>query len=244
MSTGIDLMPDRICSFCGVNESKITGAGFCAKTTEGDGKHYFMIKVNTQVSNWAKIKDSYMISPIYGGNGRVLVQEDPFKSRYECSECGGSGHTDKICPDCDGTKIKEKEGTGTLVKGKMQYEIIKYECTSCKPTGANIINRAYGYVLCPKCDGKQGLIITPEDSQKNATTGNILAISNRDILEVKTGDKVIFTNYSGSPFKIADVELRIIIERDLLGIVKFLKKGVDSMNEGTFADIANAGLVR
>lgn len=183
-----------------------------------------------EVLNWAKIKDSYLISPIYGGNGRVLVQEDPFKSKYDCSKCDGKKHNDVVCTYCDGTKFdKGREDRGMCRDCAVQTEI-----------GL----KSLGYVPCDQCKGQGGLIVTPEDSQKNATTGNILAISNRDILEVKTGDKVIFTNYSGSPFKIADVELRIIIERDLLGIVKFLKKGVDSMNEGTFADIANAGLVR
>lgn len=194
----------------------------------------FSMKINNQIPildpQWAKIKDSYMISPIYGGNGRVLVQEDPFKSKYDCTKCDGKKHLGVKCTYCDGTKYdKGREDRG--------------RCRDCEVL-TELGMRSLGFVPCDQCKGQGGLIVTPEDSQKNATTGNVLAISNRDILEIKTGDKVIFTNYSGSPFKIAEVELRIIIERDLLGIVKMLKKGVDSMNEGTFADIANAGLVR
>ena len=56
-------------------------------------------------------------------------------------------------------------------------------------------------------------------------------------------DKVMFTNYSGSPFKFMDIDFRIIQEKDLLCIVKKLKAdaSTDSLKEGTFADLENTG---
>jgi co-chaperonin GroES (HSP10) len=181
---------------------------------------------------WAVIKDQYIISPIYGGNGRVLVQEDPFKSKFDCSTCGGQKHLGVVCPRCNGTKhVKEEDCWECAVDS---------EYTS----GSTASKKSIGFVPCSECNGKGGLIVIPEENQRNTTTGQVLAISDREILEVKVGDKVMFTNYSGSPFKFLDVDLRIIIERDLLGKVKQLKKNVDGLNEGTFAELENTGTPR
>ena len=181
-------------------------------------------------SNWAKIADQYLLSPIYGGNGRVLVKEDPYKSKYECSQCGGIGHTGEICKYCKGTGYdKGKEENGY--------------CRDCTVGGGGTaVGKTLRHVPCSQCGGRGGTIITPEENEKNATTGIVLAISNRDILEIKVGEKVMFTSYSGSPFKFSGQDLRIIIERDLLGKVRQLKKNVDSLNESSFAELENTGV--
>jgi co-chaperonin GroES (HSP10) len=182
--------------------------------------------------SWATIKGQYAISPIYGGNGRVLVQEDPFKSKYDCTKCGGKKHLGVVCPRCKGTRY---------VKGEDCWECaVDSEYTS----GSTASKKSIGFVPCNECNGKGGLIVIPEENQRNTTTGTILAVSNREILEVKVGDKVMFTNYTGSPFKFLDVDLRIIIEKDLLGKVKQLKKSVDGLTEGSFAELDNVGLAR
>lgn len=193
---------------------------------------------------WANIKNQYLISPIYGGNGRVLIMEDPFKSRFDCTGCGGKGHTEEICPECNGERTIKRVIKKTLVKGKWEEECSIEACAACAPANdpTNAVNRSYGYKLCPQCNGKQGTIIIPEEGQKNTTTGTVLAVSDRDILEVKPNDKVMFTNYTGSPFKFLDIDLRICIERDLLGKVKQLKKVTDGLNEGNFADLQNIGV--
>jgi co-chaperonin GroES (HSP10) len=181
---------------------------------------------------WANIKGQYLISPIYGGSGRVLVQEDPYKSKYECSKCHGVGHLGEVCKWCLGTKFE---------KGKEENGYCR-DCT----VGAdnNAAGKTLGHVACDLCHGTGGSIVVPDENQRNTTTGDILAISNRDILEVRVGDKVMFTNYSGSPFKFMDIDLRIIIERDLLGKVKQLKHNVEGLNEGNFADLENTGVPR
>jgi len=180
---------------------------------------------------WAAIKDQYMISPIYGGNGRVLVQEDPYKSKFDCTNCDGRGHLGVVCKYCKGTGYdKGKEENGP--------------CRDCNNEAQGPLNKSLGFDLCPDCHGRKGLIVIPDENQRNTTTGSVLAISNREILEVKVGDKVMFTNYSGSPFKFLDIDLRIIIEKDLLGKVKQLKKNVEGINEGTFAELDNMGVPR
>jgi co-chaperonin GroES (HSP10) len=179
---------------------------------------------------WAVIKDQYMISPIYGGNGRVLVQEDPYKSKYECTDCGGVGHKGVVCKYCKGTKFERgKEENGY--------------CRDCS-IGEAGSSKTLGHEACPTCHGTGGTIVIPDENQRNTTTGQVLAISARDILEVRVGDKVMFTNYSGSPFKFMDLDLRVIIEKDLLGKVKQLKKNVEGLTEGNFAELDNAGVSR
>lgn len=177
--------------------------------------------------NWAIIKSQYAISPIYGGNGRVLVQEDPFKSRFDCGTCAGKQHNGIPCPRCKGTK----EYKGDLC----------WECSAPSELGGS---RPLGYIPCTVCNGKGGTIIIPDDSKKNATTGNILAVSENDILHVKIGNKVMFTSWSGSPFNFLGLDLRVIIEKDLLCLVKSLKVNTDSINEGSFAELANMGVPR
>ena len=189
----------------------------------------FDFDINPQ---WAIVKDQYAVSPIYGGNGRVFVQEDPHKDKFECIECGGKGHVGVICKWCKGTKFEK----GIEDNGYCR------DCTVGE--GMSAVGRTLGFEPCPTCHGRGGTVIIPDENKKNTTTGTILAISERDILEVKVGDKVMFTNYSGSPFNFLGLDYRIIVEKDLLMKVKQLKKSTDGISEGTFADIQNAGLVR
>lgn len=181
-------------------------------------------------NNWANIKDQYMLSPINGGEGKVVIKEDEFKSRFDCTTCGGVGCTPEVCPQCLGTKYhKGKEENGY--------------CPDCTVGAGTPLQKSYGKILCETCKGQGGTIIFADDSKKNSTMGNIIAISRRNILEVKVGDKVLFTNYTGSPFTFLDVALRVCQERDLLGILKQLKKNVDGVVSGSYADLENTGVV-
>ena len=190
-------------------------------------------KVSPETNNWANIADQYMIQPIRGGDGRVLVREDPFKSRFDCTACNGSGHTDEVCGNCKGTKLEKTRGLGD--------EEVLMSCRACT-VGESGARKTHGYKLCPQCNGRQGTIIVPDESQRNSTMGDILAVSKDGIQCVKVNDKVLFTNYGGQPFKFIDQDLRIIVEKDLLGLVKKLKQNVDGLTEGTFAELDNIGI--
>ena len=54
----------------------------------------------------------------------------------------------------------------------------------------------------------------------------------------------MYTNYTGSPFNFLGIDLRIIIERDLLAKVVQLKRNVEGLKEGTFAELENLGVPR
>lgn len=179
---------------------------------------------------WAVIKDQYIICPIYGGNGRVLIQEDPYKSQFDCSKCGGKKHLGVICEWCKGTKYH---------KGNELYGA----CRDCE-IKTELGMRSLGFTPCNLCHGAGGTIVIPEENQINTTTGNVLAISDREILEVTVNDKVMFTKYSGSPFKFLGLDLRIVIERDLLARVKQLKRTAEGINEGSFTELDNLGVPR
>jgi chaperonin GroES len=42
---------------------------------------------------------------------------------------------------------------------------------------------------------------------------------NRHALQVKPGDRVVFTSYAGEPFKVGDDELLLMREDDILAIL-------------------------
>jgi len=177
---------------------------------------------------WANIKDEYMFQPIYGGDGRVLVQIDGFKSKYDCTACSGKGHIDEKCPRCNGTKLVN-DGVADI------------PCTLCT-VGTSDGRKTYGFKLCPQCNGRQGTIIIPETSQRNTDSGNVLAISKVGINILKPGMKVLIATYSGVPFKFMDIDFKIMIEKDILGIMRQLKNVTGSMEQGTYADLDNLGI--
>lgn len=197
-----------------------------------DGLHCYicdalMIKALDK-NSWANIKDQYLLSPIYGGPGRVLVQQDEFKSRFDCKTCGGKGYTNEVCQYCQGTKFhNSKEENG--------------ECPDCT-VGTSDARVTYGKTPCPTCSGKGGTIIIPDDAKSDTTMGNIIAISDKGIDCVKVGDKVMYGSYIGTKFEFMGLVLRIVVEKDLFCLVKQLKTNVDVPKESSFAELDNVGV--
>ncbi len=72
-----------------------------------------------------------------------------------------------------------------------------------------------------------GGIVLPDTAKEKPQQGEILAVGPgkiddkgvRQPMEVKVGDKVLFAKYSGTEVKIDGVELLIIAEKDILGIL-------------------------
>lgn len=179
-------------------------------------------------NQWANIADQYMLSPIYGGMGRVLIKQDEFKSRFDCITCGGKGHTDEVCQYCLGTKFqKGKEENG--------------ECPDCT-VGTSDGRVTYGKTPCSVCKGKGGSIIIPDDAKSDTTMGIIIAISSTDINIVRPGDKVMYSSYYGTKFEFVGNLLRIGTEKDLFCLVKQLKQNVDTVKEQSFAELENSGV--
>lgn len=198
------------------------------------------ILTNHDIHNWANIKDQYMLQPIYGGPGRVLVQQDGFKSRMDCTKCEGKGHTGEVCREC--------KGTGTFRGKKYTDE----KCTTChilrdksQPSSAGAWINLNGKQPCDLCNGTgSSSIVIPDEAKTDTTMGNIVAISKQGIEMVKQGDKVMYGSYIGTQFKFLDITFRVCTERDLFCLVKQLKPNVDSSSELGFQELENTGVPR
>ena len=121
---------------------------------------------------------------------RVLIEEDQFRSGYECVDCDGSGKA--ACGDCGGS------GTHGVKK-----------CSHCD----------HGTVVCPSCKGKGGLLVAPDISQRRPTTGRIVSIG-VDCKTLKVGDSVLYSNFAGYVIDLdragRKVSLRILHEPEVL----------------------------
>jgi chaperonin GroES len=75
---------------------------------------------------------------------------------------------------------------------------------------------------------KGGIYLPDTASKERPMEGTVLAVGegrlddngHRVSMTVKAGDKVLFAKYSGTEFKIDDVEYLILTEKDILGIVQ------------------------
>jgi len=123
---------------------------------------------------------------------RVLIEEDPFRSGYECSKCGGLGKI--ACDNCGGTRTRN---------GK--------KCSICADTD--------GSLTCPECSGKGGLIVTPDIAQRRPTSGTVKS-AGRKCKYLKPGDSVLYSNFAGYVVDLnragTPVTLRILHETEIL----------------------------
>ncbi len=74
---------------------------------------------------------------------------------------------------------------------------------------------------------KSGILI-PDTVKEKPQEGSILAVGpgrilddgKREQIDVKKGDKVLYAKYAGTEFKIDDVDLLIVSQKDILAIVE------------------------
>lgn len=87
-------------------------------------------------------------------------------------------------------------------------------------------------VVVKKLDAEEktaGGIVLPDTAKEKPQQGEVLAVGpgkpdekggkERQPMEVKVGDKVLFAKYSGTEVKIEGVEYLILAERDILAII-------------------------
>lgn len=85
-------------------------------------------------------------------------------------------------------------------------------------------------VLIKKIEAEEktpGGIVLPDTAKEKPQQGEVLAAGpgkldekgNRQPMEVKVGDRVLFAKYSGTEVKIEGIEYTILAERDILAIV-------------------------
>ena len=91
-----------------------------------------------------------------------------------------------------------------------------------KPIGDNILVKRVGAETVSK-----GGIVIPDSAKEKPQEGEIVAVGNGKVLEngtkqqldVKVGDKVLFSKYAGTEVKLDGDEYTIMREDDILGIV-------------------------
>lgn len=74
----------------------------------------------------------------------------------------------------------------------------------------------------------KGGIIIPDSAKEKPMEGKVIAVGNGKLtdegkllkLDVKAGDRVLFSKYAGTEVKIDDVEHLIMREDDILGIIE------------------------
>ena len=157
-------------------------------------------------NQWAIIKQTEALRAI---GHRILVLEDEFKSGYECKDCGGTGHTDMQCSYC--------KGTG-MFRGLPDLGA----CPDCQ-VGTYAERKSFGYVLCPTCKGKSGVLVIPDDAKRRPCTGKILSRGSL-VTEFEVGTRVMYTNYTGTDFEIqGGIKLRIMLDHDVMAEYRRLK---------------------
>lgn len=72
----------------------------------------------------------------------------------------------------------------------------------------------------------KGGIVLPDTAKEKPQEGEVVAVGkgkvvdgNLQPLELKKGDKVVFSRYGGDEFKIDDIEYKILREDEVLGVI-------------------------
>ena len=73
-----------------------------------------------------------------------------------------------------------------------------------------------------------GGIVLPDTAKDKPARGKIVSVGNgrllengtRSVLQVKVGDRVIFSSYAGETFKVDDRELLLMREDDILAVLE------------------------
>ncbi|MBQ3645678.1 MAG: co-chaperone GroES [Synergistaceae bacterium] len=92
-----------------------------------------------------------------------------------------------------------------------------------KPLGDRIVVK-----VLTREEKTKGGIVLPDTAKEKPTEGEVIAVGTGKILdngqkqpvEVKVGDKIIFSKYAGTEVKIDGEEVVIFSERDVLAIIE------------------------
>jgi co-chaperonin GroES (HSP10) len=179
---------------------------------------------------WGIVNNFHGISPFLD---RVFILIDPEESKYNCRTCKGKGITDEICEHCLGTG-REPVKKGRVDEGEL--------CRECIIKG--VLDRAYGKKPCPDCKGQGGLISKPDNTKQRQLTGKVLS-TGPECRSVRQNMRVMFSNYTGTAFKLDDIEVMFCSEKDLIGEYKQLKKegNTEGVEEVRYDEPSDVGLV-
>lgn len=129
---------------------------------------------------------------------RVLIEEDAFKTGYECVNCDGSGKAK--CSECSGVGTRHSSVEGIPDK----------KCSFCEG----------GTVTCTECNGKGGLLIAPDITQRRPATGRVVSKGDKVSSNLNVGDSILYSNFAGYVVDLAragsPISLRILHESEVL----------------------------
>ena len=77
-------------------------------------------------------------------------------------------------------------------------------------------------------DQTSGGIFIPDSAKEKSQKGEVIAVGTgktldngeKEKMEVKVGDKVLFAKYAGTDVKYEDETLKVLSEKDVLGIIE------------------------
>jgi chaperonin GroES len=99
------------------------------------------------------------------------------------------------------------------------------------PSGGNIKIQPLGdRVVVERAESETvtaGGIVLPDSAKDKPTRGKIISVGEgrlldsgkRSVLQVKVGDRVLFSSYAGEQFKLGDRELLLMREEDILAVI-------------------------
>ena len=94
---------------------------------------------------------------------------------------------------------------------------------SIRPLSDNIVVK-----ILENADQTSGGIFIPDSAKEKSQKGEVIAVGTgrtldsgeKKSMEVKVGDKVLFGKYAGTDVKLNDQILKILSEKDVLGIIE------------------------
>ncbi len=95
--------------------------------------------------------------------------------------------------------------------------------TNLKPIGSHVI-----VARSSAAETSKGGIIIPEKGKEKPKEGKILAIGNgkmledgkRQAMQVKAGDRVLFSSYAGTEVKVGGEDYLVMEESDILAVIE------------------------
>ena len=94
--------------------------------------------------------------------------------------------------------------------------------TKLRPLGDRVVIRPV-----PREEMTKTGIVLPDTAKEKPQEGEVIAVGpgrlddgEREPMDVKQGDRVLYAKYAGTEFKVEDEELLIVSQKDILAVVE------------------------
>ena len=149
--------------------------------------------------------DNELALEAFGTN--IIVQEDRFRTGFECKVCDGEGHGDVVCKNCKGDKT---------IKGHDDHLI---PCNHCLVVNAFGEKVPCGFLPCYTCKGVGSSIVVPQESMRRPSSGKVVSTGG-EVKELKCGMRVLYSNHTGYAVNFKqNVIFRIMHEHEVLVVL-------------------------